>query len=417
MAQPIIRAGVFTFQYGDVELVVAEHTLSSSNAPFTIFAPADDLNAVQDTGLLEAFRARFFLLEELLPKSIPMLRAYATLIMFYRISKNAEMSLTYEQAKAQLMGENAEDTLLFIVAKLLRHDDAELRRYIQQPHILASSLLKVKREFIAGEGNIVKLFQEARVESERKDTGRLSIKEFATLYQRLTGSPTSEEDKSEEKKGGEEKEAEDDGAVQTRARSAASSLSSSPSKPSAPVYRSSSSSRKRPKAKVDAGCTQCHLNDRPADLMICDRADCEGTCHFDCTVPPLSHVPEGSWFCATCKPLVRQALAEEESLLVRPVHDKDEKQSEEDADEDNLDLVEEISAERWRQAQERWRRDREQYKKELAEKDVEVERLRAEVESFKRQRVEEERKQGPVQEEPVKRTQRTAATRRGGRAK
>ena len=121
---------MFTIQYGDVVLVVAEHTVSRNNAPFTIFSPADDLNAVQDTGLLEAFRAQFNMLEELLPKSIPMLRAYATLIMFYRISKNAEINLTYEQAKARLMGESAEDTLLFIAAKLLRHDDAELRRYV-----------------------------------------------------------------------------------------------------------------------------------------------------------------------------------------------------------------------------------------------------------------------------------------------
>ena len=268
--------------------------------------------------------------------------------------------------------------------------------------------------------------------SEGKDTRRLSMKEFTAIYQRLAdGSAVPEEEEKEERKEGEENKAEDNGAVQTRARQPKPSSLPSLSKPSAPVYRSSSSSRKRPKAKVDAECTNCHLSDRPAELMRCDRADCEATCHFDCTVPPLSHVPEGSWFCAVCKPLVRRALAEEESLLVRSVHDKDEKKGEEVAEEDNLDLVEEISAERWRQAQDRWRRDREQYKKELAEKDVEVERLRAEVERFKRQRVEqpveEERKEEPTEEhtqeqehkeaEPVKRTQRTAATRRGGRAR
>ena len=133
-----IEAPVFTLQYGDIELVLAEHTLSRNTAPFTIIAPADDFTTVEDTALLEAFQTQFNRLEELLPKSIPMLRAYATLIIFYRISKNPTMNLTCEQAKARLMGENAEDTLLFIVAKLLRHDDHELRRYFQEPHILVS---------------------------------------------------------------------------------------------------------------------------------------------------------------------------------------------------------------------------------------------------------------------------------------
>ena len=95
------------------------------------------------------------------------------------------MNLTHEQAKARLMGENAEDTLLFIIAKLLRHDDNELRHYLQQPHILASSLLKVKQDFILGEGNVIRLFQEARAVSEGKETRRLTMKEFTALYQRL----------------------------------------------------------------------------------------------------------------------------------------------------------------------------------------------------------------------------------------
>ena len=155
-----IEAPVFALQYGDIELVIAEPTLSHNTAPFTIFSLSDDnLNAVEDTVLLDAFQSQFNRLEELLPKSIPMLRAYATLIIFYRISRHPTMDLTFEQAKARLMGENAEDTLLFIVAKLLRHDDHELRRYLQQPHILVSSLLKVKQDFILGEGNVIRLFQ------------------------------------------------------------------------------------------------------------------------------------------------------------------------------------------------------------------------------------------------------------------
>jgi hypothetical protein len=430
-----IEAPVFTLQYGDIELVIAEPTLSRNTAPFTIFALSDDdLNAVEDNRLLDAFQSQFNRLEELLPKSIPMLRAYATLIIFYRISKNPTMNLTYEQAKARLMGENAEDTLLFIVAQLLRRDDNELRRYFQQPHILVSSLLKVKQDFIFGEGNVIRLFQEARTVSEEKETRRLTMKEFTALYQRLdphASSPALTEAELDGKEEKEEKqqteeveekaeprsEAKDDAVVQTPVRSVDESeppSSSSSSSTSAPVYRSSSSSssskKKRAKAMLGAGCVNCHRNDRPTELMLCDRFGCESSCHYDCTVPPLSHVPRGSWFCAVCKPLVKQALDEEESLVVRSGNEEEKKQAsavEEKGAEvgDDLDQIEEISPERWRQAQERWRRDREQYRKELAEKNAEVERLRGEVERFKRQRVEhddspmeDEHKEPPMQE-------------------
>ena len=84
------------------------------------------------------------------------------------------------------------------------------------------------------------------------------------------------------------------------------------------------------------------------------------------------------------------------SLVVRPGVEE-EKQDENGAEDSNDDHIEEISPERWRQAQQRWRRDREQYRKELAEKDAEVERLRAEVERFKRQRI--ERDNSPMEEE------------------
>ena len=435
-----MSAPVFTLQYGDIELVIAEHTLSRNTAPFTIFPLSDDdLNAVDDTNLLDAVQSQFARLEELLPKAIPLLRAYATLIIFYRISKNPTMNLTHEQVKARLMGEHTEDTLLFIVAKLLRHGDNELRRYLQEPHILVSSLLKVKQDFILGEGNVIRLFQQARALSEGKETRRLTMKEFTAFYQQLdphAGSTASTalsaeaKDVSEGKEEVEEKvdpppEAEDDGAVQKRTRSVDQSKpasSSSSSTSSAPVYRSSSSSSKKKQSKSKApaaGCINCHLNNRQSELMLCGRVDCERACHYDCTIPPLSKMPEGGWFCAVCKPLVRQALDEEESLVVRP-RDKEEKGrasalDEKGVDEDDDDQVEEISLERWREAQQRWKRDREQYQKELREKDAEVERLRTLVERFKRQRVERddspmeddseeqpmevERKESPMQEE------------------
>ena len=239
-----------------------------------------------------------------MPKSIPMLRAYATLIMFYRISKNPDMNLSHQQAKAGLMGENAEDTLLFIVAKLLRNNDTELRRYLQQPHILVSSLLKVRQEFILGDGNVLRLFEQARAVCSESSVERLTMKQFSALYQQMDPSAVSkagsasqqrnedgqEKEDVQEEKGndGQEEEAEEskeekeqseakssatgtdghhDSADQThspsasRSRSSSSSSSSSSNKTAAPVYRysSSSSSSPRKRAQADSACRMREL--------------------------------------------------------------------------------------------------------------------------------------------------------------
>ena len=109
----------------------------------------------------------------------------ATLIMLYRISKRPAPGLAYEQAKVDLMGENAEDSLLFIVTQLLRDDDAELRCYLQHPHILVSSLLKLKQEFVLGDGNIIRLFQQAREACDQDGVARLTMKQFSALYEEM----------------------------------------------------------------------------------------------------------------------------------------------------------------------------------------------------------------------------------------
>ena len=448
MSSDASDAPVFRLRYGDIELVIAEDALTHNAAPFTIITPSNDLDKVEDTALLAAFQTQFTRLEDLVPKSIPVLRAYATLIMFYRISKNPDVNLSHQQVKAGLMGENAEDTLLFIVAKLLRDDDTELRRYLQQPHILVSSLLKVKQEFIFGDGNVLRLFEQARAACSESSVERLTMKQFSALYQQMDPSAVSkahsasqqrnedgqekediqevkgndgqEEDAEESKEEKEQPEANNsvtssdgqpDSADQTQnpsaSRSRSSSSSSSPNKTSAPVYRysssSSSSPRKRAKPTTHAECMNCHKKNRSSKLLLCDRVGCETACHYDCCVPPLSALPKGAWFCAMCKPLVKQALEEELSLVVQ-ADNKDEKEDVSMEDDENEDQIEEISAEQWQQKQAQWQRDREQYEKALAAKDAEVEQLRAEVERFKRQRVErqeqameEERKEAPDQ--------------------
>jgi hypothetical protein len=156
LSQPSLATPTVTITYGTIELVIAEDTLTRNTAPFTATNPSDDLNHVDDAALLDAYQSQFIILAEH-PKSIPLQRAYATLIMFHRISKNPQLTLNYQQAKDELMGQNAEDTLLFIVAKLLRYDDAELLQYFQRPYILQSSLMECRQAFILGEGNVLAL--------------------------------------------------------------------------------------------------------------------------------------------------------------------------------------------------------------------------------------------------------------------
>jgi hypothetical protein len=142
LSQPSLATPTVIITYGTIELIIAEDTLTRNTAPFTATNPSDDLNNVDDTVLLDAYKSQFKVLTDH-PKSIPLQRAYATLIMFHRISKNPQLSLNYQHAKDELMGPTAEDTLLFIVAKLLRYDDAELLQYFQRPHILLSSLMEL----------------------------------------------------------------------------------------------------------------------------------------------------------------------------------------------------------------------------------------------------------------------------------
>ncbi|GFH44612.1 predicted protein [Chaetoceros tenuissimus] len=46
-------------------------------------------------------------------------------------------------------------------------------------------------------------------------------------------------------------------------------------------------------------CRTCGSNFSPADLLMCD--GCDETFHRQCLVPPLDEVPEGDWFCDSCK--------------------------------------------------------------------------------------------------------------------
>ena len=54
-------------------------------------------------------------------------------------------------------------------------------------------------------------------------------------------------------------------------------------------------------------CVVCNGGDNANEILLCDRCD-RGT-HMQCLVPALTRLPEGSWFCATCVPLVRAMTA------------------------------------------------------------------------------------------------------------
>lgn len=47
------------------------------------------------------------------------------------------------------------------------------------------------------------------------------------------------------------------------------------------------------------GCYICKDNKKQELILLCD--GCEGEFHTFCVDPPLSKVPQGSWFCPSCK--------------------------------------------------------------------------------------------------------------------
>ena len=45
-------------------------------------------------------------------------------------------------------------------------------------------------------------------------------------------------------------------------------------------------------------CGVCKLGSRQSEMIDCDK--CSQGYHMDCLTPPLTEIPEGDWFCATC---------------------------------------------------------------------------------------------------------------------
>ena len=264
-----------TLTYGTIELVIAESTLLCNTAPFTATNPSVDLNTVGRRCPAQCFQVAVHPPRG--PSEINPCRAYATLIMFHRITQNPQLHATFQQAKDELMGANAEDTLLFIVAKLLRYNDSELRLYLQRPHILQSSLLECKQEFILGEGNVLALFQEARKQCTADASDRLSMKQFRLLYQRLDPqSPLPAPSTSVNPmlpEGKEEKAESKDDAVASgstsprRTRTTISSSSSLSPSSSSSSSSSASSSSSLSVLSSDSICTKVSLHSIPSEAQ------------------------------------------------------------------------------------------------------------------------------------------------------
>lgn len=49
-------------------------------------------------------------------------------------------------------------------------------------------------------------------------------------------------------------------------------------------------------------CKVCKRSDRPDAMLLCDGCDAEY--HMDCLTPPLKSLPEHSWYCPTCAPVI-----------------------------------------------------------------------------------------------------------------
>ena len=46
-------------------------------------------------------------------------------------------------------------------------------------------------------------------------------------------------------------------------------------------------------------CKECHEGEDEENMLLCDH--CDGGWHMYCLDPPLEEIPEGSWYCPTCR--------------------------------------------------------------------------------------------------------------------
>lgn len=67
-------------------------------------------------------------------------------------------------------------------------------------------------------------------------------------------------------------------------------------------------------------CEICNRSDREDIMLLCD--GCDAGYHMDCLMPPLTEIPDGSWYCDNCfasdasEDDITQVLAEMETLAV-----------------------------------------------------------------------------------------------------
>jgi len=72
----------------------------------------------------------------------------------------------------------------------------------------------------------------------------------------------------------------------------------------------------------DTVCAMCNKGSDAKKLVLCDGCGEDGACHTFCMDPPLSTVPKGRWFCASCE--------DERVVPVSPKKRKDEESGEEE---------------------------------------------------------------------------------------
>jgi bromodomain adjacent to zinc finger domain protein 1A len=81
---------------------------------------------------------------------------------------------------------------------------------------------------------------------------------------------------------------------------------------------------------MNAKCRICRRKTDPENMLLCD--GCDRGHHLYCMKPKLKSVPQGDWFCITCKPKERVKSPKKKS---RQVFSTTEEDDQADVDSDN----------------------------------------------------------------------------------
>ncbi|XP_066281341.1 bromodomain adjacent to zinc finger domain protein 1A-like [Branchiostoma lanceolatum] len=133
------------------------------------------------------------------------------------------------------------------------------------------------------------------------------------------------------------------------------------------------------KSVLNARCRMCRRKGDAEKMLLCD--GCDRGHHMYCLKPPLKKVPEGDWYCHTCKPQMQKRAVPLTPRRRRTMdNDSESSDSEEESDDEDEDEESESEEEESEEEEEEEEESDEEESEEESEEEEEEEAVPAEIE-------------------------------------